>query len=400
MREYNKNESYIYIFYSPSDSDKVMPTIESLNDKEFRIWYTSDGTVDRRHLEECGVFLAFLSDITVKTPAFIDAIDYVIHHNKTPLVVYLDDVKMTIGMRMQLGSVQGIYRNRHSSHESFMEEICRSRVLLPCCENDSIEVKKPLDNAEIAYRRGMECVAQNLMIDAFVWFKKGADLGNSTAQYELACRYYNGKGCEKNYDKAFWWFRKAAEQGEIRAMLYIAESYLYGRGVKEDISQGIREYKKAAKLGSCDAQSKLGWLYYYGECVQQDYVESIKWYTMAAEQGDNFSKYCLGELYFYGLGAPKDYNKAFKMYSETRQNNIDSIVGLGKCYLNGYGVAKNEHEAVKLFSEAAGYNNSEALYELACCYFYGRGVQPDRSKAMDLFKRAEQNGFDTKRKPL
>lgn len=396
MREYNENDRYIYLFYSPSDSDKVVSTIESLNDKGFRIWYTSDGTVDRRHLEECSVFLAFLSDAAVKAPAFADAIDYAIHHDKNPLIVYMDDVKMTIGMRMRLGSVQGVYRNRHSSHQSFFEEICRSRVLLTCCENDAIELKKPVDNAEIAYRRGMECVAKDMIVDAFVWFKKGADLGNSAAQYELALGYYLGKCGTKDYDKAFWWFQKAAGKGEIRAIPYIAESYLYGRGVKEDIAEGIRLYKKAAEYGSRYAQSELGDFYYYGRYVKQNYAESFKWYTIAAKQGEKFAKYYLGELYYYGLGTKKDYDKAFKMYNEVRENIIYALIGLGRCYLNGYGVAKNEYEAVKLFNEATGYDVGEAYYELAGCYNSGKGVSKNKSKAVELFKKAELKGFEKK----
>ena len=36
---YEGNEKYIFVSYSHSNSDKVAPILEKLNDEGFRIWY-------------------------------------------------------------------------------------------------------------------------------------------------------------------------------------------------------------------------------------------------------------------------------------------------------------------------------------------------------------------------
>ncbi len=50
------------------------------------------------------------------------------------------------------------------------------------------------------------------------WYQK-------TAQYNLALSYENGKGTEKNLDKAFYWHQKAAENGYIQAQYNLAILY-------------------------------------------------------------------------------------------------------------------------------------------------------------------------------
>ncbi|PKC53983.1 hypothetical protein RhiirA1_478196, partial [Rhizophagus irregularis] len=43
--------------------------------------------------------------------------------------------------------------------------------------------------------------------------EKLAENGIKEAMFNLANRYYNGKGTEKNLEKAFHWYQKAAENG-------------------------------------------------------------------------------------------------------------------------------------------------------------------------------------------
>jgi len=50
--------------------------------------------------------------------------------------------------------------------------------------------------------------------DAFCWYKKSAEQGNSTAQCNLARLYERGLGTKQDKEKAIYWFEKAASQGE------------------------------------------------------------------------------------------------------------------------------------------------------------------------------------------
>jgi hypothetical protein len=57
---------------------------------------------------------------------------YALDLSKPTLTAYLEDVKLTGGMRMRLGLVQAIFRTRHTSDGSFLDELCRASLLAPC----------------------------------------------------------------------------------------------------------------------------------------------------------------------------------------------------------------------------------------------------------------------------
>lgn len=50
--------------------------------------------------------------------------------------------------------------------------------------------------------------------EAFKWFIKSAEQGNSMAENNIGEMYLNGEGLEKNYNEAFKWFKKSAEHGD------------------------------------------------------------------------------------------------------------------------------------------------------------------------------------------
>ena|SRR5688572_14335795 len=58
-------------------------------------------------------------------------------------------------------------------------------------------------------------------------------------QYNLACLYGNGKGTEKNLDKAFHWYQKAAENGNVKAQCKLAYSYIIDEGTEKDLKKAF-----------------------------------------------------------------------------------------------------------------------------------------------------------------
>ena len=87
---------------------------------------------------------------------------------------------------------------------------------------------------------------------------RGAELGFSPSQFELAKMYENGKGVRKDYAEAVKWYRKAAEQGNAEAQYNLGECYEYGHGVRKDYAEAERWYRLAAEHGNTDAMNKLG----------------------------------------------------------------------------------------------------------------------------------------------
>ena len=110
--------------------------------------------------------------------------------------------------------------------------------------------------------------------------------GDAQAQFNLGDSYYYGiGGVPQNYAEVVKWWRKAAEQGYASAQYNLGLMYKNGEGVPEDDVEAAKWYRKAAEQGNAWAQYNLGWMYDNGEGVPKDDVEAAKWYHKAAGQG-------------------------------------------------------------------------------------------------------------------
>jgi len=162
--------------------------------------------------------------------------------------------------------------------------------------------------------------------EAFRWYKKSAERGNSSAQNNLACCYDNGDGVEKNKEKAFEWFEKAAEQGNATAQNNLGNCYDKGSGVEEDKEKAIEWYIKSAEQGYADAQYNLGWHYDKGIGIEENKEKAFEWYKQSAEQGKDYAQYQVALCYDNGIGVKEDKLEAFEWYKKAaKQDNEDAI---------------------------------------------------------------------------
>ncbi len=53
--------------------------------------------------------------------------------------------------------------------------------------------------------------------EAIKWFRKAADQGNASAQYNLSVMYHFGQGVTQDYVQAHMWYSLAAARGEKEA---------------------------------------------------------------------------------------------------------------------------------------------------------------------------------------
>ncbi|MDB4723205.1 sel1 repeat family protein [Akkermansiaceae bacterium] len=65
---------------------------------------------------------------------------------------------------------------------------------------------------------------------------------------------------EKDAEEAVKWYRKAADQGNATAQYNLGLSYDYGEGVEKDAEEAVKWYRKAADQGIAAAQKNLGWV--------------------------------------------------------------------------------------------------------------------------------------------
>ena len=94
----------------------------------------------------------------------------------------------------------------------------------------------------------------------------------------------------KDDKEAVKWYRKAAEQGYASAQYNLGRAYRKGEGVLEDGKEAVKGYRKAAEQGNASAQNSLGLRYYRGEGVPKSIVNSYMWYNIAAANGQEQAK--------------------------------------------------------------------------------------------------------------
>ena len=98
--------------------------------------------------------------------------------------------------------------------------------------------------------------------------------------------YDKGEGVPEDDQEAVKWFRKAAERGDSTAQFNLGIKYHVGEGVPEDDQEAVKWFRKAAEQGLDVGQSSLGIMYGLGEGVPEDYVKAYVWVNLAAAQGE------------------------------------------------------------------------------------------------------------------
>ena len=96
-------------------------------------------------------------------------------------------------------------------------------------------------------------------LQALAMYRKAAEQGDRTAQYQVGIFYFNGIGVEKDYRKAAEWSQKAADQGLGSAYLLLAGIYYSGGyGVAKDPAKSCHNLRQAAKVdpGAAEALEK------------------------------------------------------------------------------------------------------------------------------------------------
>lgn len=114
---------------------------------------------------------------------------------------------------------------------------------------------------------------------------------------EIAIRYLEGVGIEKDDKKAFEYYMKSASSGDPHAQFKLGQCYEYGWGTEEKTETAFKWYKKSSEQGYAEAQNALGDCYWYGTGIEKDEVLAREWYEQAASQGNTGAEYML-KTYF------------------------------------------------------------------------------------------------------
>jgi TPR repeat protein len=120
-------------------------------------------------------------------------------------------------------------------------------LLNTSCSKPNYSAVEFANQAQVAYSKKNDK-------EAFILYKKAAELGNADAMFTLGTMYHFGEGVLKDPEEAFKWYKKAAELGNAEAMSSLGAMYYFGEGVLKDPKEAKYWVKKAYDVGNKDAE--------------------------------------------------------------------------------------------------------------------------------------------------
>jgi TPR repeat protein len=179
-------------------------------------------------------------------------------------------------------------------------------------------------------------------------------------QYDLAQRYFEGDGVEKDEKTAIKLMHMSADQNNGAASANLSLRYARGHGVSRDKKRAAELAEKAIASGYREA----GWLH------------------------------AIAKHYFKGDGLPKDDAKGIEFLSKSSElGHWPATRDLGNLYLNGGPVTKDKEKAVSIFRQGANQGHRYLQHRIGCLYRDGDGVPKDKEKAAEWFRLAADQGL-------
>lgn len=413
---YEGEKPFAFISYAHKDSARVLPLLQSLQEKGHRIWYDAGieaGTewpeYIAAHLQTCSCVIAFISRSALASQNCLREINFALRLDKQMLTVYLEDVYPSVGLQMQLSALPSIHRNTNTDTQSLAELLCVNDVVQSCRETlPKTEIAPEID---ACYKKGKELYIRREYKDAIEWIRNAAEAGHADAQAVFAEAYVFGHGVPRNTDEAEKWSERAAAQKDSDYQYYVAQKFKNGLHLRKNIKKAIKWFRKAAETGLVEAQKELAQIYDQGIDGQPNYTEAAKWYRPVALQGDHNARCRLGLFYERGLGVPQDFNEAVRWYrmalpqgDHALKAAIDRCVAIlhsgmtaEDCYDRAEqyyhpGPQQDLQEALSWYHIAAAQGHARAQYCLGYCYEYAEGTGYDFAQAIEWYRKAAAQG--------
>ncbi|MBA2652571.1 MAG: sel1 repeat family protein [Tatlockia sp.] len=230
---------------------------------------------------------------------------------------------------------------------------------------------------------------------ALRYFSQAAEKGILPAQ-QLLGRYFLLE--DKNPEQALYWFKKAADLGDTSAQMYCAAAYLFGVGVKKNEDTARRYYIDAAKSGNVIAQSTLG-TYFLDSRDQNSKKLGVIWLGKAADQGDLTAQARLGELYLNGTYVTKDPQRGLELLTKAAAaNSYIAMVALGELAIK----QNQASTAIDWFTKAVNSSNpgTRAEMDLARLYMDPKSSVYDPKSGFLWTLQAAQKGSNEAQQAL
>lgn len=144
-----ENRPYVFISYAHMDSAQVLPCIRALQNSGINLWFDEGiaaGSEWPEYIAQkvvgCEKMVLFISNAFLNSQNCKRELNFGISRKKDILSIYLEDVKLSPGVEMQLGTYQAIYRNRFDSDEVFRNALS-NEAYFDRCRAVSAPVSRP-----------------------------------------------------------------------------------------------------------------------------------------------------------------------------------------------------------------------------------------------------------------
>ncbi|KHQ54304.1 DUF2610 domain-containing protein [Mameliella alba] len=218
-----------------------------------------------------------------------------------------------------------------------------------------------------------------------------AEPGNPRLIYQLARAL---DASDDQFAEAARLYDRAAQSGFPLAINNLAALYADGRGVEKDMQRAITLFRDAAEAGLPMAMTNLAFLHWDGEGLPQDDARAVALFRQAAEAGDGQAMFWLGRARENGRGAARDLDKALEWYRAALRAG-DTVAGLDAARLllrDGDGHSPDHEAAAVEYRLAAAGGDPRAAGWLAGDIRAGRVAPADPDELLRLLTLAASTG--------
>ena len=206
-----------------------------------------------------------------------------------------------------------------------------------------------------------------------------AHLGGDDSQLELARRYSEGNGVEKDAEASTRWYLRAAEGGHSGAMVVVGNRLAVGEGAEQDPELAVAWYRRAARAGDPNGEVALALMLLNGSGVEQNTAAGLTLLRKASAKGHPDALRILRQLTRQSQD-PAELLARDREDAEAGDPQAQSA--LGTAYLLGRGVEADPAEGVRWLEKAAEQDEPGALAMLGTVYSRGLG-RPAETTGID-----------------
>lgn len=236
-------------------------------------------------------------------------------------------------------------------------------------------------------------IAAKYYADAFKGFQyltnipsekpKKTEWKKSYCNYRLGTMYYDGKGVEKDTEKAFDCFSRSAKMNNPNALYAMGKYYSDKTMHYYDPEQAEIYFKAAIHEGNDYAYTALAYLYMDETSSIYDLDKGVKILQKISDENIS-AKYTLGKIYITKDLPYFNVTKGIDLLQECiSEGNANAMYQLGKLYTDRTGELYDIRKGIHYLELAAQKENSYAMIKLGNIYLWGKH-EPDINRNEEL----------------